>query len=214
MKSIPTLLVALTALAGTAVAQDNPPPRAANENQPGKTVPDDAALKPATESDFIMTAAKFGMVDAKLAELASGKAKDEKVKELAETLLRDHTAANTELKALAKAQNVTIPDRIDADADTKHRNLGNLTGEAFDKAFIDAMAGCHEKSITLYEAGRKVAKSSEVTAFIDKTLPVLRRHEEKIRALNPGGGIRPGTPPGEPRQPQTSPQPAPGTNPK
>jgi hypothetical protein len=43
----------------------------------------------------------------------------------------------------------------------------------------------HQKGIAFFEAGRTVSKSEAVTAFIDKTLPVLRRHHEKIRALLP-----------------------------
>lgn len=152
------------------------------------------ATNPATETEFVKTAAKKGMAEVKMAQLATEKASDTKVKDLAELLVKDHTAANTELKSVAEGLGVKIADLPDAKGKQKHDGLNGRTGKEFDTAFLEHMSMGHQKSIALYEAGRKVAKSENVIAFIDKTLPVIKSHAEKIDQLHTGTNTPTGTP--------------------
>jgi|GEM_PF-2191767 len=172
----------------------------------------DPAPAPASEADFVQTAAKGGMGEVKIAELAVKKARDEKVKEFAHMLVKDHTAANEELKTAAASANITLSTTPDAKAEEKYARLNKAEGKQFDKAFLDEMAMCHEKNIAYYEAGKKVAKSAPVTAFIDKTLPVIKRHAEKIEELRRGDRPDAGTRP-DPTRPGTRGEPRPGTTP-
>jgi len=219
---LPALLAAVCAgwtLVPSVVAQAKDTPRPAprpGQSQPGsrpEAAPppsDESAPAPASESDFVQSAAKGGISEAHLAELAAKKAHDQKVKEFAEMLVRDHTAANQELKTIARDMNIRVADLSDSKAEQKHRDLNAKAGAEFDRAFIEETRRCHEKDIALFEAGKKVAKSQQLTAFIDKTLPVLRNHAEKLEELGPAPP-KPGTRPGEPRP---GPDPTPDSKPK
>jgi putative membrane protein len=141
---------------------------------------------PANENEFIQQAANAGRNEVKVAQLAVTKARDNDVKQLAEMLVKDHTAANESLKAAAKSAGVTIQEKADPKADDKYARLEQMGAAGFDNAFLDEMQHCHNRSIALHEAGSKVAKNEAVTAHINKTLPVIRTHLQKIQALQPG----------------------------
>ncbi len=227
MKTLLHICFAATALAIPAVAQTDTPAPGTDEKQPAaprantgtseardnKKATHDTPMNPATEVEFIITAAKNGMKEVKMAQLAAGKAIDPKIRELAQMMVNDHTTANSDLKTAADALKVELPEgpkdkTQDAktqdvedkapgqhQAEQKHEELSNLTGKEFDSAFLDHMAAGHKNSIAFYEAGRKVAKSPGVIAFIEKTLPVIRNHAEKIKQAQTG------TAPAAPRTP-------------
>jgi predicted outer membrane protein len=98
-------------------------------------------------------------------------------------LARDHAAAIKELKAVAQSLSVTLPESSDPQAEESYRRIGKKTGEEFDAALLNELAAGHSKSIERFEAAEKIARSAALKAFIDKYLPVLRRHAEQIREL-------------------------------
>lgn len=149
------------------------------------------AAVPKTEEEFVQKAAKSGMIEVKIAKLAVEKAEGEKVKELARTLVTDHTAANEALQKAAKELKIPIDETPDAKHEEKFAELQKQQGTAFDTAFIMHMDRSHAKGIAWYEGGRTMAKSDHVKAFIEKTLPVLRKHHEMVKALLPAVQSKP-----------------------
>ncbi len=206
--TIPAIVAAACAFAATAGAQNKdmaPPGRQGDRphsekpgqdsdtpERPGRG--DDPAPDPAPsdEADFVQKAATKGMREVKLAQLGVTKAHDEKVKECAQMLVRDHTACNEELKAIAGELKIPLNEVADPKAEKAYEDLNRTSGKEFDKAFLEHMATCHEKGIALFEAGKKVARSEQITAFADKTLPVLKNHAEHIARIGGWETPRPG----------------------
>lgn len=147
--------------------------------------------KPSAESDkprdkdhaFIQTAGKSGLGEVKMAELAVEKGHSEEVKNLAAMLVKDHTQANQELGAIAKAKGIEIPMPGEKEKE-KLAVLSAKSGADFDKAFLAEMKECHKKGIHLYEETSSEAKDKDLKAYIDKTLPVLRTHAEQVKKLH------------------------------
>ncbi len=75
------------------------------------------------DAKFVVEAANGGMSEVEFGKLAQQKATNAKVKEFAEMMVMDHTKANEELKALAKAKNVTLPDSLNADSKKMGKDL-------------------------------------------------------------------------------------------
>src|ERR1035441_5412304 len=67
-----------------------------------------------TDQDFILAAAQGGMTEVKLGELAAQNGKRDDVKAFGQMMVKDHTAINDDLKALATQKGVTLPDNLDA----------------------------------------------------------------------------------------------------
>lgn len=223
---LPASIIALAVACASipAIAQENksadqePATSKDSDRDKGRTAKHEA---PADENEFVMKAAKGGMTEVKVAQMATEKASDSKVKDLAQQLVKDHTAANRELKTVADGLKITLPDDAASKEDPKCEQLKQKNGPEFDKAFLQEMDRCHAKDIALFEAAKKVAKSSEVTAFIDKTLPVIKSHAKKINALQPdsptssGSGVSPGkNAPEVPRREETPRETAPASDEK
>lgn len=137
----------------------------------------------ATEQDFVMLALRAGRAEVRLAGLAEKKAAKAELRQFASTMVKDHTAINEELKTVADGLKVLLPEVPDKEVEAKYKRLNELSGEKFDIAFLAEIATGHTDDATIYEGGRKIAKSKEVIAFIDKTLPTLKRHIDMVAEL-------------------------------
>jgi putative membrane protein len=125
-------------------------------------------------------------VEVELAKLAENKSTNPKVKEFASMMIKDHTMANEELMALAKTKNITLPTTVGADQQTVMADLQKKSGADFDKGYVDAMVKDHDKDVTLFEKASTDAKDAELKAFATKTLPVLKMHQQSIKAIQDG----------------------------
>jgi len=138
------------------------------------------------DAKFVVEAANGGMSEVEFGKLAQQKATNAKVKEFAEMMVMDHTKANEELKALAKAKNVTLPDSLNADSKKMWEDLSKKSGADFDKAYVNMMVDDHKKDVGEFEDASKNLKDADLKAFVDKTLPVLKGHLDKITAISNG----------------------------
>jgi len=138
------------------------------------------------DSQFAVEAANGGMAEVELAKLAETKATNAKVKEFAAMMIKDHTMANEELMGIAKTKNITLPTTVGADQQTVMGDLQKKTGAEFDKGYVDAMVKDHDKDVTLFEKASKDAKDTELKSFATKTLPVLKMHQQAIKAIQDG----------------------------
>lgn len=138
------------------------------------------------DAKFVVDAANGGMTEVELSKLAQQKATNAKAKEFADMMVMDHTKANEELKALAKAKNVTLPDSLNADSKKAWDDLSKKSGVDFDKAYINAMVDDHRKTVNMFEGASKNLKDAELKAFVDKTLPVIKGHLDKVTVIKDG----------------------------
>jgi putative membrane protein len=165
--------------------QQAPAPRGADKGhaEHGAAASADAA--------FVKKAADGGMAEVKMAQLAKEKAEHADVKAFAERLERDHTQANTELKALASSKQITLPDAPSPAHQAKHDKLAKLSGAEFDRAFVAAMLEDHQKDVREFSREASNGKDAEVKAFAAKTLPTLKEHLQQVQSLSKTVGKKP-----------------------
>jgi putative membrane protein len=132
--------------------------------------------------DFVEEAAQGGMAEVEMGKLASTKAKDPEVKKFGQMMVADHTKANNELKALAQTKKWTLPTDMGTHKDT-HADLSKLSGDEFDRAYVDQMVEDHDADVELFEEQANSSTDPELKAFAAKTLPTLRKHLETIKAI-------------------------------
>jgi len=137
-------------------------------------------------ADFLVKAADGGMAEVETGQLAQEKASNSKVKAFASMMVNDHTNANSQVKSLAAARNVTLPTMVSDEHKQKKDELSKKSGADFDKAYMDLMVDDHQKTINLFENASGDVKDSEVKTFADNTLPKLRMHLDSARAIRSG----------------------------
>jgi len=149
-----------------------------------KNNPDTVAIAvDKNDAEFVVKAANGGIAEVDLAIIAQQKATDSEVNEFAAMMIADHTLANEELKTLAAKKNITLPSSIGKDELKIKDELTRKAAKDFDKAYVDAMVKDHKNDIKLFEDGSKNLKDNELKAFVDRTLPILKKHLTEIEAL-------------------------------
>lgn len=136
------------------------------------------------DAKFTTQAAVGGMAEVELGKLALEKSSNPQVKEFATMMVKDHGMANTELMAIAKQKNITLPSTVDEEHKKKMDDLSKKTGAAFDKAYVDAMVSGHKSTLKLMEDESKDAKDADLKAFATKTAPIVQSHLVMINKIN------------------------------
>jgi putative membrane protein len=147
------------------------------------TAADSTAKIPSTVSradqDFAVNTAIAGMAEVQAGQMAEQKTKVKDVKEYAEMMVKDHTAAADKLKTIATQKNITLPQTLTPDVQKDLDNLQQETGKKFDKDYMAMMVSDHKKVIGAFENESKNGSDADIRAFADSTLHTLRVHLEK-----------------------------------
>ena len=134
-------------------------------------------------ADFMVKAANGGMMEIELGKSAQQKARSKEVKDFAEMMVRDHTTAGNELKALARQKNVTLPDTVSG----KHRDhiidINKKSANDFDRAYMDQMVDGHQDMLDMYKDVAENCKDPEVKAWAAKILPTVQTHLDTAKAI-------------------------------
>jgi putative membrane protein len=167
--------IALAVAAG-ASAQQAPAPGTRSAPGPAKLA--------SADRDFVLTAAKGGMAEVALGELAGTNAKNDAVKKFGQRMVADHGKANEELADLAKDRGVELPKDVDRAHKSVQGRLAKLQGDAFDRAYVEEMVKDHRKDVKEFERAASSAKDPAVKAWAGKTLPTLREHLREVENIS------------------------------
>jgi putative membrane protein len=118
------------------------------------------------------------------------------VKKYGEMLVKDHTAADKDLVALAKKHGLAkIPeDKPVTEAETKEQKemmdavaaLKKQKGADFEKTFLTMMVSDHEKEITKVDAALLQCSDDELKTMLAGMKPTLQKHADQARDLQKG----------------------------
>jgi putative membrane protein len=136
------------------------------------------------DSTFAREAASAGMMEVEAGRLAQQNATNPRIKSFAEMMVRDHSAANDELKRIASAKNFMISDSLTKKQRDHMESMQKMSGKAFDKHYMDMMAKDHNTAVQKFEKAAANCKDADLKAFAEKTLPTLRTHQDSVKAIN------------------------------
>jgi putative membrane protein len=132
---------------------------------------------------FLEQAAVGGMVEVEMGKIGQQKAALKSIKDFAAMIVKDHTAANTQLSTLAAAKGFTLPAALPAEKQEHLNDLKSNSGKDFDSYYINMMVEDHISDIALFEGASK-SPDTAVSAFAAKVLPVLQKHYKQARELS------------------------------
>lgn len=135
----------------------------------------------AMEKSFIKDAVSGGDMEVELGKIAQQKASAQAVKDFGKQMETDHQKAGDELKAIATKNNVQVPSQLERKHKAKVEKLSKLSGDEFDKKYMQEMVMDHKKDIAQYKKASKKAKDASLKEYIDKTLPTLEQHLEHAK---------------------------------
>lgn len=135
------------------------------------------------DADFVAEAVAANYAEIRMAELGLQRSNNAGLKEIAQSLQADHNKALNELKTLAGGKAITVPSTAPDDATKKMENLSDESGDEFDKKWTNELIDRHEDSIDKFEKRFDKTEDAALKEFINKTLPTLRMHKEKLEAF-------------------------------
>lgn len=135
------------------------------------------------DADFLKKAAQGGMAEVELGKLALTKTSSSDVRAFANRMIKDHSAVDQKLTALAASKGVELPSGKGLSNDATYLKLKVLSGKTFDKAYVNAMVDDHKEDVADFEKVSHEAKDEDVKSFASKTLPTLQSHLEQIEKL-------------------------------
>jgi putative membrane protein len=131
-------------------------------------------MKP--DAEFAVAAADGGMMEVQLGKLAQEKGVSKQVKDLGAMMVKDHGAANEELKTAAAAKNITLPASLSDKCQKQVQDLSAKTGADFDKAYADLMVSDHKDDIDAFKKEAEKGNDAELRAWAQGKLATLEHH--------------------------------------
>jgi putative membrane protein len=161
------------------------PSAASTPHQREATQSSGKMMKSVTPESFASQAAIIGKAEIELGQLAMKNAQDANVRKYGEQMVKDHTAADKKLKAIAAKENLQLPQSLDQEHQSLKTKLQSLKGEDFDRAYAQAMANGHDKAVALFEsASQQPQMPEDLKQFAASTLPTLEQHKEMAHSLH------------------------------
>ena len=189
LKALPAALLALGFAAGAGAQQPSstsqqnatgaPTATSQGTNIPsatGRTAKHAKSSLSHSDRKFVEDAAKGGMAEVALAKIAQQRASNPEVKQFAQRMEQDHSKANEQLRQLAEAKGVTMPGGPGAGAKHEESKLQKLSGDKFDREYMDYMVKDHKKDVKEFQKQAQKAKDPDVKSFAQQTAPTLEEH--------------------------------------
>jgi putative membrane protein len=140
----------------------------------------------ASDKAFMDKAAEGGMMEVQLAQLAQRQSQNEQVKQLAQKIEQDHTAANKALTDIAQQRSVTLPTALGPAHQKEMDSLSKMSGADFDKAYVKMMVKDHKKDVKEFERASNNVMDSSLKSFASDTVPKLKDHLTTAESLQSG----------------------------
>jgi len=141
------------------------------------------AEKQNPDHDFYTQAAEAGIAEVEMGKLAQQRAADPSVKEFASKMVKDHDAANDQLKNLAEKKDVNLPTNLSTAQKSSMKTLEMQSAADFDAAYMKKQVDAHEDTIALLKKEIASGKDSDAKALASSLLPTIQKHLEQAQQL-------------------------------
>ena len=116
------------------------------------------------DKTFMKKAAKGGMMEVAMGQVAEQKGQSEDVKSFGKRMVTDHGKANDELKSIASKKGVELP------------NKEHTVKWTSDKAYMDMMVKDHEKDLAEFKEEASSGTDPDIKKFADDTAKMVQEH--------------------------------------
>jgi putative membrane protein len=132
---------------------------------------------------FAKEAARAGMAEVKLGQLAQEKGSSDMVKTFGKRMVDDHSKAGDKLKEVASHESITLPSDLSAKNQATYDRLSKLNGAAFDRAYARDMVKDHETDVAAFQKEANAGKNDSLKSFASETLPTLQDHLKQAKEM-------------------------------
>jgi putative membrane protein len=135
------------------------------------------------DATFYKKAAEGGIFEVDTGNQAAKSSNNQQIKDFGSMLVTDHTAANDKLKSIAASKNISLPTTASVGQMGEKAKLDVLTGDTYDKSFINTQIKAHQQTIALFKKEIATGQDADAKAFATATLPTLRKHLKEAHSI-------------------------------
>ncbi|HYC75295.1 DUF4142 domain-containing protein [Brevundimonas sp.] len=134
-------------------------------------------------SAYVPNAAMGDMYEIQAADIALERSQNAQVKELANMIKADHTAASNAMKAMLPqaAPDMTPPTALDQRRQGLIDNLRSASAENFDRTWVDQQIAAHNEALTLHRGFSD--QDSPLAAHARSVVPKIEAHLRQAEAI-------------------------------
>jgi putative membrane protein len=140
------------------------------------------------DASFFKKAAEAGIFEVEAGNQAEQKSNNAQVKDFAAMMVKDHTAANDQLKGIASTKSVSFPTTASVGEMAEKAKLDVLTGDTYDKSYILGQIKAHRAAIKLFNSEIASGQDADAKSFATAALPTLQKHLKQARAIATAAG--------------------------
>jgi len=117
------------------------------------------------------------------ADIALERSQNAQIKELAQMIKTDHTAASNAMKGMLPqaAPDAEVPTALDQRRQGMIDNLRSASAENFDRTYIDQQVAAHQEAVTLHSGFQD--QDSPLAAHARNVLPKIQAHLERAQQI-------------------------------
>lgn len=132
---------------------------------------------------FLLKATQGNMAEVMTGQLAVRKARNPLVRQLAQRLVQEHSAANAQFVPVLARRALPVPRFVGAMHTATYDYLSRLKNQAFDAAYMAAQVEAHENTITLYQQELAQGTDPNARALAATLLPHILDHTAQIYSI-------------------------------
>ncbi|HOB75284.1 MAG TPA: DUF4142 domain-containing protein [Phycisphaerae bacterium] len=159
--------------------------------QPGRTTGERMAVgREANLADmnpdqrFILMAYQHNLFEVQLSKLVAGKTRENEIQQFAQTLSKDHTEANEELRQLAQRKNLQVPQGLNEWQQAKLQQLSRIPAEDLSRSFVFHQVGMHHSAILSCRWAANHLEDQDVKMLATRMVPDLQTHLRQAERLS------------------------------
>lgn len=153
------------------------------EAHPNRTGSGPASSRlPLQDREFIERATEGNNGEIAIGRLVEGRTTRADVLEYGHMMVREHTAANAQLGAIARTKNIVLPASLGAHQAGFDRVV-NRRGDPFDEEFLRVMIADHHKAKLLYSSEASGGVDPQLRQYAATMLPKIDAHLTQAQAV-------------------------------
>jgi predicted outer membrane protein len=135
-------------------------------------------------NEFLAQAIQDSMAEIELCELALEKSSNDDIKAFAQQMIDTHSEIGYEIEQLCSEKNLDLPKDLKPEQSATMQQLSELSGQAFDKKFIEHNAEMHENDIKVFKHYAEQKGDDEVSALAQKGAKILTKHLSMAKQIS------------------------------
>jgi len=139
-----------------------------------------AAAEPPPTAEVLAKLRASNQKEIDAGKLAQKHGQSRQVKDFGKVLVRDHTAADKKVAALAKQEDLALAAEVGSIGDMAARMTADPD---FDLQFASDMLEDHKKDIAEVTEARDATQDPKLKKLLSELLPTLQKHEETAQKI-------------------------------